>query len=234
MPMTSWGCHTHKHTHRFWNTHPCKLIWDKSRLIYCSNAFSWAGEDCVRVGVQCWHRTFSFVCTCGRVMTGCCSMLARESRKCVCAFFVCIFLFVWKGVEVGNISLKCVYAVWTTVDLSLRKETSNQTRKREKKTSLLRSHHWTKPSCSGLRVQMSQRQTGAPSYWSPCKIKTTHSDLVVVSCCFCRWWDIVSRWQGVLRFLTRPVQLSRCNRAREVHWWTRGAGQPENRYNSWG
>lgn len=226
MPMTSCCCHAHKHTHTDFET-PTLVRWYETRVGWFAAVMHFPEQvRSVCVGVRCWHRTFSFVCTCGRVIW-CSSVLARESKKvCACMFCVYIF-FVWKGVEVGNISLKCLH-----VDLSSRKEDAPNLKAREEDQF----------------TQFSPLNE-AKLFWSPSS-DVTETDwrtfiLVSLQDKTTQWFSCgvllllkmvtyVSRWQGVLHFLTRPIQLSRCNRAREVHWWTRGAGQPENRYNCWG
>lgn len=202
MPMTSYRCHAHEHTHIDFET-PTLVRWYETRVGWFAAVMHFPEQvRSVCVGVRCWHRTFWLVCTCGWVI---CS-------SCVC---VCIFLFVWKGVEVGNISLKCLH-----VDLSSRKEDAPNLKAREDQFT-----------------QFSPLNK-AKLFWSPSSdvTETDWRTFILVSlqdkttqwlsCSVLRLLKMV-RYCESMHFLTRPVQLSRCNRAREVHWWTRGAGQPK-------
>lgn len=85
----------------------------------------------------------------------------------MCMCVLCVLM--WKGVKVDNSSTDSAQTekLLTFIEEGGRAQTGN----REKKTrSLVKSHRRMKPSCSGLRVQMSLRQTDAPSYSSLCKI----------------------------------------------------------------
>lgn len=83
--MISCRGHTQTHTERPKHTPFVSWYEAKCGLICCSNAFSWAGEECV--WARCADTKSFVVCTSGRVMIGCRSMLAGEERKCVC---VCV------------------------------------------------------------------------------------------------------------------------------------------------
>lgn len=83
---------------------------------------------------------------------------------------LCVLM--WKGVKVDN---PYTDKAQTEKLLTFIEEGGcAQTGNREKKASFFlkkkKSHRRMKPSCSGLRVQMSLRQTDAPSYSSLCKI----------------------------------------------------------------
>lgn len=149
---------------------------------------------------------------------------------CVCARF----LFMCKGVKVANVCVEHSGSDWKllTFTLSRKEDEPNQKPREQDEFSQISPLNEAKlfGSPSSDVTETDWRTFILVSLQD----NTTHRYLDVVSCCFCRLWGAVSRWQGVVCFLTRPARLSRCNRAREVRCWTTGAGQPENRYNSWG